>query len=71
LNFTIDFTGSEDIVIENSEEFIIENMVQAECSETLAIVKEYPHSKLMWQVNWHKLEPPKDRQLIYHAKAHA
>jgi Calpain family cysteine protease len=71
LNFTIDFTGSEDIVIENSEDFIISSMIQAECVETLAIVKEQPHSKLMWQVNWHKLEPPRERQLLYQAKAHA
>jgi hypothetical protein len=46
-------------------------MVQAECSETLAIVKEYPHSRLLWQVNWTKLEPPKERQFLYQAKAHA
>lgn len=27
LRFTIDFTGSEDIVIENSDNFVVENMV--------------------------------------------
>ena len=71
LNFTIDFTGSEDIQIENSEELIIENQIQAECTETLAIVKEFPHSKLMWQVNWRKVEPPRERQILYNAKANA
>ena len=67
----MDFTGSEDIVIENSEDLIIETNVQAECSETLAIVKEFPHSRMVWQVNWTKIEAPKERQLIYKAKAHA
>lgn len=71
LRFTIDFTGSEDIQIENSEDLVLENIVQAECAETLAVVKEFPHSRLMWQVNWTKLEPPRERQLMYQAKAHA
>jgi hypothetical protein len=61
LSFTIDFTGSEDIVIESSEGLKVSQIVQAEIAETIAVVKEYPHSKLHWQVNWHKLEPPKER----------
>jgi hypothetical protein len=55
LSFTIDFTGSDHIIIENSDDLIIETTVQAECVETLAIVKENPDSILNWQVYWHKL----------------
>lgn len=62
MNFTIDFTGSEDINVENVEEtLVIETVVKAECAETVAIVKENPHSRLLWQVNWTKLEPPRER----------
>jgi hypothetical protein len=36
-------------MIENTETgLIIETFVKAECSETIAIVKEFPHSRLLW-----------------------
>lgn len=61
LSFTIDFTGSEDIVIENSDQLVIDTVVEAISTSALCSVKEFPHSKLVWQVNWHKLNPPRDR----------
>jgi hypothetical protein len=49
-------------MVENVEDtLVIESMVKGECSETVAIVKESPHSRLFWQVNWSKLEPPRER----------
>ena len=60
-------------MIENTEEnqLVIESKVKAECAETIAVVKEFPHSRMMWQVNWAKMEPPRERQLQYQAKLHA
>ena len=53
-------------MIENVENsYVIQTMVKAECAETIAIVKEFPHSRLLWQINWAKLEPPRERQLEY------
>lgn len=72
LSFSIDFTGSEDIAIENNpDSMIVESIVQAECSETVASVKEYPHSKLVWKVSWRKLDPPQERALTYQARLNA
>jgi hypothetical protein len=48
LSFTIDFTGSDHIIIENSDDLVIETPLKAESAETLAIVKEYPDSILNW-----------------------
>ncbi len=48
LHFNLDFTGSEDIVIENSEDLQIEYIVPNNSAETVAIVKEFPHSRLNW-----------------------
>ena len=54
-------------MIENTEEnqLVIETMVKAECAETIAVVKEFPHSRMLWQVNWAKMEPTRERQLQY------
>ena len=66
MNLTIDFTGSEDIMIENTEDsMVVSALCQAECAETVAIVKEFPHSRLTWQVYWLKQEPPRERQIQY------
>ena len=73
LDFTIDFTGSEDIMIENTEEnlLVVSTFVKAECSETVAVVKEFPHSRLLWQIYWTKRQPPQERLNLYLKKAHA
>lgn len=72
LDFTIDFTGSEDIMIENTENtMVVSTFVKAECAETVAVVKEFPHSRLLWQIYWTKRDPPRDRLIQYQKKAHA
>ena len=75
LNLTMDFTGSEDIMIENTEEGsgqqVIETQVKAECAETVAVAKEFPHSRLLWQVNWSKVEASRERQQQYANRVHA
>lgn len=48
LSFTLDLTGSEDIMIENSQELVMGIIIGAESAETVAIVKEFPHSRLHW-----------------------
>ena len=62
LLFTVDFTGSEDLVIENSDEQVIETHIAAESAEVVAIVKEQPHSRFNWQCSWRKLQPSKEQQ---------
>jgi len=53
-------------MIENTEDsMVVGALCQAECAETVAIVKEFPHSRLTWQVYWLKQEPPRDRQIQY------
>ena len=69
LLFTVDFTGSEDLVIENSDEQIIETHIGAESAEVVAMVKEQPHSRFMWQCSWHKLQPSKEQLDSHIAKA--
>jgi hypothetical protein len=60
-------------MIENGEgaDLVISTALQAECAETVAVVKEFPHSRLLWQVSWTKVEPPRERQLVYQSRAHA
>jgi len=67
----IDFTGSEDIVIENSEDMQISTIIDAESADTVAIVKEFIHSRLHWQVSWHKQQPSQDKITQYSMKAAA
>jgi hypothetical protein len=75
----LDFIGSEEISIENALGegiFNIECNIVAEGVQTIASVREMPHSKLMWQVNWSKLtsiedisiEEAQERLLKYQAR---
>jgi hypothetical protein len=44
--------------------------VGAEASETVALVKEFPHSRLLWQAYWLKQAPAQPERLRqYQAKA--
>jgi hypothetical protein len=59
----LDFIGSEEISIENSP---AEGIMNIECNivsegvQTIASVREMPHSKLMWQINWSKMTSIED-----------
>ncbi len=59
----LDFTGSEEILIENAisdSEMHIKDLIGAQAVQTIASVRELPHSKLLWQINWNKLTSPED-----------
>lgn len=60
-------------MIENTEEnqMVVSTFVKAECAETVAVVKEFPHSRLLWQIYWTKKQPPQERLQQYLKKAHA
>lgn len=59
-------------MIENGEDsLIITTSIQAECAESVAVVKEFPHSRLVWQINWTKVDPSRERQILYQNRLHA
>jgi hypothetical protein len=54
----IDFTGSEDIVIEDKHEkdqsVSIEILVESQNASTIATVQTTLQSNMIWQLNWQK-----------------
>ena len=61
LNVMIDFTGSSGISIENGDGLVVTTVIEAESTDTVAIVKENSDSQMTWQVSWYKVKPPLDR----------
>ena len=63
----IDFTGSEDIIIEDKHEkdqsVNIEILVEAENASTIATVQTSLQSNMIWQLNWQKQEPSAEKLL--------
>ena len=58
----LDFTGSEELIIENqlqeeSYKRVIESMVRGSGHiQTIASVREMPHSKMHWELRWNRLQ---------------